>query len=76
MDMEYFDSSEDREEIDNYQSSGGCKTGTETLSADHERSETKKSKIIKKNYEPIRDGNIYIRYEDDPVEYKRLRKYI
>lgn len=39
----------------------------ETLSTDNDRPDNKKSKSIKKNYEPIKDGNIYIRYEDDPA---------
>lgn len=75
MDLYDFDSSDDREEMDNHSSSGGCKTAIETLSTDHDRVENKKSKMIKKKYEPIKDGNISIRYEDDPIEYKRLRKY-
>lgn len=76
MDMYDFDSSDEREEVDNHSSSGGCKTTIETLSTDLDRTDNKKSKMIKKNYEPIKDGNIYVRYEDDPAEYKRLRKYL
>lgn len=70
--MYEFDSSDDNRQVDNHSSSGG-KTTLEALSTD-DRSEVKKSKMIKKHYEPIRDGNIYIRYEDDPAEYKRIRK--
>lgn len=31
-------------------------------------------KKIHKYYEPIKDGNVTYRYEDDPVEYKKARK--
>ena len=48
--------------------------GRETMSTDLDRPTIKKTKIIKKKYEPIRDGNVQLKYEDDPSEYKKLRK--
>lgn len=34
-----------------------------------------KTKNIRKKYEPLSDGAKLVRFEDNPTEYKRLRKY-
>jgi hypothetical protein len=34
-----------------------------------------KTKNIRKKYEPLSDGAKLVRFEDNPSEYKRLRKY-
>jgi hypothetical protein len=75
MDLDMFDSNEENDESDNHSTNGVCHT--ETINSEHSKHELKKWKgISKKNYEPICDGNAYIKYEDNPTEYKRLRKYL
>lgn len=44
------------------------------MSTDQEKQHTKKTKQIRKQYEPIKDGEVYMRYEDNPGEYRKLRK--
>lgn len=65
------------EQTDNHSANGVCATGAETLSSEQSKSEVKTRKVSsKKNYEPICDGDVYVKYEDNPIEYKRLRKYL
>lgn len=62
------------ESDDNHQSHNS--EGRETISTEsHRHSEAAKTKNIKKRYEPIMDGGKLVKYEDNPTEYKRLRKY-
>jgi hypothetical protein len=35
-----------------------------------------KKGISKKNHEPIIDNNVIYRYEDDPEEYKKAKKFL
>jgi hypothetical protein len=45
--------------------------------SDHESSRLSSTiKLIRKKYDPIRDGDRIIRFEDNPVEYRKARKYI
>lgn len=48
--------------------------GRDTVTTQSHRDD-KKTKNIKKKYQPIVDGGKVCRFEDDPAEYKRLRKY-
>lgn len=49
--------------------------GRETISTDTDhRPHDIKTKSIKKNYEPLHEGGKVFRYEDNPTEYKRMRK--
>lgn len=34
------------------------------------------TKLIRKKYDPIRDGDRVIRFEDNPAEYRKARKYV
>lgn len=34
------------------------------------------TKLIRKRYDPIRDGDRIIRFEDNPTEYRKARKYV
>jgi hypothetical protein len=45
--------------------------GKDTVHTDSNKSKTKN---IKKNYEPISEAGKTYRYEDNPQEYKRMRK--
>ena len=56
--MDFIFSSEEIEEEDNHQPSNISDTGRETISTDHDRPPIKKTKGIRKQYEPIRDGNV------------------
>lgn len=64
MDVLEFCSDEERPDHDN-NSSNGANTNTENCSTDHDQP-AKKSKLIRKHYEPIRDGSVFLRFEDDP----------
>ena len=64
MDLGEVFSSESEENQNSYNSSG-----KETINT-----EKTKTKGIKKYYEPINDGGKVYKYEDNPSEYKKLRK--
>ncbi len=65
--MDFEESSEESYEEENLHPSNVSDTGRQTLSTDHDRPQIKKTKAIRKQYEPIKDGNIELRYEDDPT---------
>lgn len=41
----------------------------------HNKNVQIKKKNISKKYEPIYENNILYRYEDNPEQYKKIRKY-
>jgi hypothetical protein len=47
--------------------------GRDTITTESHRLDSK-TKNIKKKYEPIVDGGKVCRFEDNPSEYKKLRK--
>lgn len=49
----------------------------DNISTDIERSTRQKNKTknIKKKYDPIEENGKVYHYEDDPSEYKKVRKY-
>ena len=40
----------------------------------HSQTDSHKTKNIRKFYQPIIEGGVEYRFEDDPEKYKRLRK--